>query len=107
ARAIVEALRAHRDARREPPMMIGVFVNETIEKVVRISEDVKLNGIQLHGDETTDYCRRLREASPRRFVIKALASSSAEILERARNYSTEAIMLDAFDPRLRGGTGRL
>jgi len=107
AREIVEALRAHRDARREPPMMIGVFVNETIEKVVRISEDVKLNGIQLHGDETTDYCRRLREASPRRFVIKALASSSGEILERARNYSTEAIMLDAFDPRLRGGTGRL
>lgn len=107
AREIVDALRARLDDRREPPMMIGVFVNETIEKVVRIAEDVSLNGIQLHGDETSDYCRRLREASPRRFVIKALASRSAEILERARNYSTEAIMLDAFDPRLRGGTGRL
>jgi phosphoribosylanthranilate isomerase len=107
AREIVDALRAIPGGMREPPMMIGVFVNESIEQVVQVADDVSLNGIQLHGDETTDYCRRLREASPRRFVIKALASHSAQILEQARNYSTEALLLDGFDSRLRGGTGRL
>lgn len=40
---------------------VGVFVNETIEKIVKISEKAKLNFIQLHGDEDENFIKDLRK----------------------------------------------
>ena len=40
---------------------VGVFVNETIEKIVEISEKSNLNFIQLHGDEDEEFIKRLRQ----------------------------------------------
>ncbi|KQT18416.1 phosphoribosylanthranilate isomerase [Chryseobacterium sp. Leaf404] len=40
---------------------IGVFVNETVGKIVEISEKANLNFIQLHGDENEEYVIRLRQ----------------------------------------------
>lgn len=39
---------------------VGVFVNETIEKITEISEKAKLNFIQLHGDEDEEFVKKLR-----------------------------------------------
>lgn len=39
---------------------IGVFVNEDIEKVKALAVEFHLDGLQLHGNETTAYCRELR-----------------------------------------------
>ena len=39
---------------------VGVFVNETVEKIVEISEKAKLNFIQLHGDEDEEFVKKLR-----------------------------------------------
>jgi phosphoribosylanthranilate isomerase len=40
---------------------VGVFVNENINKVMKTSEDYGLDIVQLHGDETPEYCKRLSE----------------------------------------------
>ena len=40
---------------------VGVFVNETVEKIVEISEKSNLNFIQLHGDEDEEFIKRLRQ----------------------------------------------
>lgn len=40
---------------------VGVFVNENIEKVLKISKEAKLNLIQLHGDEDIDFIRNLKQ----------------------------------------------
>ncbi len=40
---------------------VGVFVNESIEKIVEISEKANLNFIQLHGDENENFIRKLRK----------------------------------------------
>lgn len=40
---------------------VGVFVNETVEKIVEISEKAKLNFIQLHGDEDENFIKDLRK----------------------------------------------
>jgi len=38
---------------------VGVFVNETIDKIMKTAEEYNLDIIQLHGDETPAACRRL------------------------------------------------
>lgn len=39
----------------------GVFVNESVEKIIEISEKASLNFIQLHGDENAEFISELRE----------------------------------------------
>lgn len=84
--------------------MVGVFVNAPLETVAQITAEVSLDGIQLHGDETAAYCRRLKQIAPEKFVIKALHGNSIVEVEK---YPADALMIDAFDPELRGGTGRI
>jgi len=53
---------------------VGVFVNEQPEEILRKITKYGLNYAQLHGDETPDFCRRLRDAGCA--VIKAFSVSS-------------------------------
>ncbi len=39
---------------------VGVFVNETIEEVLKIVEKYQLDAVQLHGEETPEYCKELK-----------------------------------------------
>ena len=41
---------------------VGVFVNESIGKVIEILEENKLDAVQLHGNETPEYCNQLRHS---------------------------------------------
>ena len=87
-----------------PPsvMKVGVFVNEGGPgEVARVADEAGMTAVQLHGDESADYCRELRG----RFVIKALRAGGDFEPERAREYEADAILLDAFSSRERGGTG--
>lgn len=85
-------------------LTVGVFVNgETPAIVEQIATAAGVAALQLHGDESPDYCRALSD----RFVIKVLPVSREFKPERALNYKVQAIMLDAFDRAARGGTGRV
>jgi phosphoribosylanthranilate isomerase len=57
----------------------------------------------LHGDESPAYCHTLKD----RFVIKALRVGVDFAPESALAYQADAILLDAFAPDARGGTGRV
>ena len=97
AREITDRLPAH-------ILTVGVFVNEpTPETVDRIASDAGVLAIQLHGDEPPDYCRALRG----RYVIKVLTADNDFEPQHALDYQVQAIMLDAFDPQMHGGTGRV
>lgn len=56
-----------------PPSVkrVGVFVNETTENIRQRVQELKLNAVQLHGDETPAQCQELRV--PGLLVIKAFA----------------------------------
>jgi phosphoribosylanthranilate isomerase len=95
ARAIIEAL---------PPdvVAIGVFVNAgPPEEVARVAEEAGFRFVQLHGDETPEYCARVGGGR----VIKALRVNPAFEPDEAACYSTEAVLLDAYVEGERGGTG--
>jgi phosphoribosylanthranilate isomerase len=85
-------------------MSVGVFVNESEpEEVARISDSAGLTVVQLHGDESPEYCYALRD----RFTIKALRAGKDFEPEHVKDYQTDAILLDAYARDARGGTGRV
>ncbi|CAN5623906.1 phosphoribosylanthranilate isomerase [soil metagenome] len=85
-------------------LTVGVFVNEAVpETVERIASEAGLGAVQLHGDETPDYCRALRG----RYVIKVLTADNDFEPQRALDYEVQAIMIDTFDSQMRGATGRV
>jgi indole-3-glycerol phosphate synthase/phosphoribosylanthranilate isomerase len=106
ASEIIGAIRSQTNPRDRAVSMIGVFVDESSDEVARIAEEVNLDGLQLHGDEAIEYCKRVKKKAPQRFLIKAFSTPSVE-LEALRKYTTEAVMIDAFDANLKGGTGKL
>jgi phosphoribosylanthranilate isomerase len=98
ARAIIEQL-------PDSVLTVGVFVNEdSPQAVMNIANEATIKALQLHGDESPEYCRELATNT---LVIKSLAVSDSFDPKTARAYHVDAIMLDTRDNRLRGGTGRV
>jgi phosphoribosylanthranilate isomerase len=84
-------------------LTVGVFVNEESPAIVeQIATLAGVSALQLHGDESPSFCEQLKH----RYVIKVLAARGDFDPARARDYDVAAIMLDAFDRNLRGGTGK-
>ncbi len=83
--------------------IVGVFVNEPIEKIQEIKNLCQLNWIQLHGDETPEFCNEFRSHEEK--IMKAIRVKDQKDVERAEDFFTDAILLDAFDPKKYGGTG--
>jgi phosphoribosylanthranilate isomerase len=84
--------------------VVGVFVNEPEEKMLRIARAVGLDYLQLHGNESPELISRLKLAYP---VIKAVrVQKSFRPAQLARFKSASAVLLDSFQPRRYGGTGK-
>jgi len=81
----------------------GVFVNSTLEQIREIASLCQLDWIQLHGDETTDFCKWLAYDSVK--TMKALRVKDVADLQRVDNYFTDAVLLDAYNAERYGGTG--
>ncbi|MFN4244680.1 MAG: phosphoribosylanthranilate isomerase [Brevinematia bacterium] len=83
---------------------VGVFVNEDIEKVLRLSRTYNFTFVQLHGDESPDYTRKiLDEGIP---TIKAFRVKGEEEILKIKETPSEFILLDAFVEGTYGGTGK-
>lgn len=85
---------------------IGVFVNADAGEIAEAVEACGLTAVQLHGEESPQDCREIKKHTgvP---VIKALAVSGAESLERVVQFDTDYILLDTYHPERRGGTGEV
>lgn len=83
------------------PCKVGVFVNEEAEEVRRIAVSLGLDAVQLHGDESPEYCRGLPWP-----VIKTFSVKNSISLNEMEKYPLERILLDAYVPGQRGGGGR-
>jgi phosphoribosylanthranilate isomerase len=81
---------------------VGVFVNEDAEKINETVAFCGLDLIQLHGDETADFCRRF----PSDRLIKAVSLQKESDIIVLRGYAVRAILIDSRDAGLYGGTGK-
>jgi phosphoribosylanthranilate isomerase len=87
---------------------IGVFANTTISEITQIVKKSGLTGVQLHGDETPEFCQQLRQSLPQVEIIKALRVRSLEHLQTTIHYTdyVDTLLLDAYHPQQLGGTGQ-
>ncbi len=83
--------------------LAGIFVNESIEKIHETKNFCQLDWIQLHGDESPEFCRQFLSHSVK--IMKTIQVKDQKDIERAESFFTDAILLDAFDPEKYGGTG--
>jgi phosphoribosylanthranilate isomerase len=82
---------------------VGIFVNEPgPEKVVETMQTSGVHLAQLHGDEDAAYCAAVGAAR----VIKALRVGKDFRASQVLEYPATAILLDAYDQNLYGGTGK-
>jgi phosphoribosylanthranilate isomerase len=82
---------------------VGIFVNEPRpEGVIDILRATGTLMAQLHGDEDEAYCERVGADR----VIKAFKTSDDFALRRIAGFPASAILLDAYDAKLYGGTGK-
>lgn len=81
-------------------LKVGVFVNEEASEIERIVKISGLTAIQLHGDESPQFCENF--SIP---VIKALSISNQFDLDRIQKYSCEFVLLDSPKGKYHGGNG--
>ena len=108
AKTLVEELHKQYTVRynSETIKTVGVFVNETVENLLKIAEEVKLDVIQLHGDEDEFFIQILKEQSNVE-VWKAVQVRSAADAEKWIDSSADMLLFDAYHKDERGGTGEV
>lgn len=91
-------------ANATPPFvqLVGLFVNATVEEINQILKKIPLNLLQFHGEELPEFCGQFQ-----RPYIKALhIKENVDLNEQITSYhSARGILLDTFNPNLKGGTG--
>jgi phosphoribosylanthranilate isomerase len=94
ARSIVEA-------GGDAAQMVGVFVDFTLDQVREILREIGIKWAQLHGDEPPELVAELQPTA-----YKAIGARDGSVVELARTYPGDHILLDASVPGMPGGTGR-
>ena len=96
-------------------LVVGVFVNEDIDKIVDLVEDKVIDLIQLHGDEDKEYIIKLREALSTKQIdakiIKAIRVKSGDKKRCFKNNhklitQIDYILFDTYSSKEYGGTGQ-
>jgi phosphoribosylanthranilate isomerase len=100
----VDAERARSICNALPPFVttVGLFVDAEAAEVQMLLRDVPLDLLQFHGAESEAYCRQFQ-----RPYIKALRmNEEIDLQQLTLAYSSaRALLLDAYQPGVPGGTG--
>lgn len=93
-----------------PPyvQVVGLFVNASADQIQATLDQVALDVIQLHGDETPEQCQHIAQACKRRWYKAIQVRPDLDVVGEIQRYQAagaSAILLDAWHPELKGGTG--
>ena len=82
-------------------VLVGVFVNQNKDFIDKIISEVQLNMIQLHGDESSNFCNQFDVP-----VLKAVRIKNEASLSVMDQYNVAGFLLDTFSNKQYGGTGK-
>lgn len=84
--------------------VVGVFVNEEVQRITLIVNAGIVDVVQLHGNETEEYIRELKRYinCP---IIKAVSVQSSKDITNAESLSSEYLLLDSYQKEQYGGNG--
>jgi phosphoribosylanthranilate isomerase len=90
------------------PAAVGVFVNPTLAELEEVLARVPLEVIQLHGQETAEFCREIAERFGRKIWKAISVDSENRISAELEPYKplVEAFLFDTHDAKQAGGTGK-
>ncbi len=93
-----------------PPyvQLVGLFVNASAAEIQQILQKVPLDVLQLHGDETPEQCQAIAAQCQRRWYKAIQVKPDLDVVAEIQRYQTagaSAVLLDAWHPELKGGTG--
>ncbi|OTG83237.1 N-(5'-phosphoribosyl)anthranilate isomerase [Acinetobacter sp. ANC 4558] len=93
-----------------PPYVqtVGLFVNATAEEIQDILQDAPIDILQFHGDETAAQCQHIAKQVGRRWYKAIQVKPDLDIVATIQQYQhagASAVLLDAWHPELKGGTG--
>ncbi|WOE30476.1 MULTISPECIES: phosphoribosylanthranilate isomerase [unclassified Acinetobacter] len=93
-----------------PPYVqsVGLFVNASLTEIAEILHTVPLDILQFHGDETPEQCHMLGKQLQRRWYKAIQVKADMDLLDTIKKYQqagASAVLLDAWHPELKGGTG--
>jgi len=85
---------------------VGVFVDDSIETVIKIAKKLSLKGVQLHANEDAKYIEQLKVELPDTLIIKAVAIATTDDLFHLDRFD-RWVDLFIFDTKgkLPGGNG--
>ncbi|WP_106767966.1 phosphoribosylanthranilate isomerase [Paenibacillus faecalis] len=95
----------------EIPRSVGVFVNPSLKELGEVLQSVELDVVQLHGQESPQFCREVKESFPVS-IFKAVSIQAGRPPEEHVNelmlYSgcIDGLLLDTYDPVYGGGSGK-
>ena len=87
---------------------VGLFVNATADDIQHVLKDVPLDMLQFHGDETPEQCQEIAAQVGRRWYKAIQVKPGLDIQAEIQSYQdagASAVLLDAWHPDLKGGTG--
>ena len=102
----ISPMRAGEIIKRLPPQVtkVGVFVNLEVKEILVTAERCGLDLLQLHGDESPEYCREVMAAGGT--VVKALRiRDEGSIAALSRYPFVSALLLDSYSREMYGGSG--
>jgi phosphoribosylanthranilate isomerase len=90
--------------RELPPLVttVGLLVNPLAEDVQALLQTVPLALLQFHGEESNAFCAQFKQPWIKALAIKPESDVAALI---AAHHGASGILLDAWHPDLKGGTG--
>jgi phosphoribosylanthranilate isomerase len=93
------------------PAAVGVLVNPDLNELEELLREAALDVVQLHGQESPQFCREVKERFPVS-VFKAVSIESdrpeAERLSALDPYADgiDGLLIDTYDPVYGGGSGK-
>ena len=87
---------------------VGVFVNESIDKLNQLLKILKLNYIQLHGNEDDDYIKYIKKNNDIK-IIKVISLGNHDDCEKVYNFKNANFFLFDYKPaknELPGGNAK-